>query len=426
MKPGQKLNSVLKAALAKASPSKEELEHAELAAGQFVSKLNKHLKPKRVKAIIGGSNKKQTQLKNTFEIDVFALFDYKKYSQNDKAISDVLEGAIKKAFKKAERVHGSRDYFQISKAPYLFEIIPILEVSSERQAKNITDVSPLHARWVARNAKSKLGEIRLAKSFMAGCGVYGAESYVRGFSGYACEILTINYGSFVKLLKAAAKWKEKQAIDPEKHYRLKNPMLELNKSKTEGPLIIIDPTQRGRNVTAALSKESFDLFRSEASKFLKHPSISFFRKKTTSKKELVKSKSKDTNLLIVEIMPEKNKKDVMGTALLSKYELLREAFLKNGFRVKKNSWQWDGGSSLLWFFISKKYPGKFEKREGPRISDKFNAERFRQKHRKAFISKGRLFAMVERKFQTPKKLVEYTLSGENFKKRIKQARVGWY
>lgn len=426
MKHSPKLSPVLKAALTEVSPSGEELKQAELAAEQFVSKLNKHLAPFWAKAIIGGSNKKQTQLRNTFEIDVFALFNYRKYSQSDKGISDILERALKKSFKKAERVHGSRDYFQISKAPYLFEIIPILEVSSAKQAKNITDVSPLHAKWVARKAKNKVGEIRLAKSFMSGCGVYGAESYVRGFSGYACEILAIHYGSFVNLLKAAAKWKEKQVIDPEKYYKSKNPMLELNKSKTESPLIIIDPVQPGRNVTAALSKESFDLFRSAASKFLKQPSINFFKKKIVRKKELIKSKGKDASLLLLEIAPEKNKKDVMGTALLGKYELLRDAFLKNGFRIKKSSWQWNDGAALLWFLISKKYPSKFERREGPRISDKFNAERFRQKHRKAFASKGRLFAMVERKFKTPPELAKSIGSSENFRRRIKSVKMEWH
>ncbi len=426
MQLGPSLNHVLRRVLPVISPSPSELEQADSAASRFVSKLNKELKPKGAKAIIGGSNKKQTQLRNTFEIDVFALFNYKKYSSGDKNLSDILGPALKKPFKKAERIHGSRDYFQVSIKPHTFEVIPILNISSAKQAKNITDVSPLHAKWVARKAKGKFSEIRLTKAFMAACGVYGAESYIRGFSGYACEILAIHYGSFVNVLKAAAKWREKAVIDTEKHYQSRNPLLELNKSKTGSPMIIIDPVQPSRNVTAALSREAFTAFRETASKFLKKPSEEFFKKKTISKKELIKSKGKKTRLLILEIAPEKNKKDVMGTALLGKYEMLREALLGNKFLVEKSSWQWEGGKALLWFLISTKYPGKYEKREGPRVSDKTNSERFRQKHKRAFVSRGRLFATAERRFKKPQELVKSVTSGSRFRNRIKSSEAEWH
>ncbi len=421
-----KLNSVLDTVLPNISPFPEELSNADSAASFFVSKLNKSLKPKGAEAIIGGSNKKQTQLRNTFEIDVFACFNYKKYSQNDKNIPDILEASLKKNFKKAERIHGSRDYFQVLVKPYLFEVIPILNISSAKQAKNITDISPLHAKWVARKSKGKFSEIRLTKAFMAACGVYGAESYIRGFSGYACEILTIHYGSFANLLKAATAWGEKKIIDTEKHYLARNPLLELNKSKTGSPLIIIDPVQPSRNVSAALSTEAFTRFKETASKFLKKPSEEFFKKKAVSKKELVESKGKDSRLLILEILPEKNKKDVMGTALLGKYEILKEAFLKNSFIVEKSSWQWEGGKALMGFFISKKYPDKHEKRIGPKVSDKNNSDRFRQKHKRTFVSGGRLITMVERRFKTPQALVKLVIASGRFRNRIRSSEAEWH
>lgn len=419
------LNRILKRVLPVISPSRTELEQAESAASRFVSKLNKSLKSKGAKAVIGGSNKKQTQLRNTFEIDVFALFGYKRYSVNDKNLSEILEPALRKSFKKVERIHGSRDYFQIPLKPYLFEVIPILSISSAKQAKNITDTSPLHAKWVAKKAKGKFGEIRLTKAFMAACGVYGAESYIRGFSGYACEILSIHYGSFINLLKAATAWPEKKVIDTEKHYQSRNPLMELNKSKTGSPLIIIDPVQPSRNVSAALSVEAFALFKEAASKFLKKPSEEFFKKKIISKKELMKSKGKKTRLLLLEIAPEKNKKDVMGTALLGKYEMLREAFLKNRFSIEKSSWQWEGAKALLWFFISAKYPSEHEKRLGPEISDKNNSERFRQKHKRVFVSGGRLAATVERRFKTPQELAKSVIACGRFRGRIKSSRAEW-
>ncbi len=45
--------------------------------------------------------------------------------------------------------------------------------------------------------------------------------------------------------------------------------MELNKSKIQSPLIVIDPVQAGRNAAAALSFEKYDLLRKKAKEFLK-------------------------------------------------------------------------------------------------------------------------------------------------------------
>ena len=50
-----------------------------------------------------------------------------------------------------------------------------------------------------------LDEIRLAKAFCHANGCYGAESYIKGFSGYALELLVYHYGSFQKFVKAITK-----------------------------------------------------------------------------------------------------------------------------------------------------------------------------------------------------------------------------
>ena len=38
---------------------------------------------------------------------------------------------------------------------FTFEIIPILDIRKSEQAKNITDVSPLHAIWVKKHLNDK-------------------------------------------------------------------------------------------------------------------------------------------------------------------------------------------------------------------------------------------------------------------------------
>lgn len=421
-----KKDALLEEVIDRITPSPEEAAETQEATNRTIDGIRKLLKGLPVKVVVAGSGKKHTQLKNTGEIDLFVLFNYKKYSDRHETIPDILGNRLRGRFKKLSRLHGSRDYFQAKLPPYVFEIVPILEIRSSAQAKNITDVTPLHAKWVSKNSKGKLGQIRLTKAFLKTLGIYGAESYIHGFSGYACEILTIHYGSFIKLLVAAARWKDKQIIDPAGFYRRKNPLMEMNKSKLAGPLVLVDPVQSGRNVTASLNHESFTKFRNAASKFLKRPSAKFFERKKVTEKDLAASLDGKHSLLVLRIVPEKNKKDAMGAAILDKYLRLRKGLSEHRFRVKKSSWFWDEKHATVWFIISKKLPPPRDTRKGPRVSDTANSLRFRRKHKNAFVKRGRLYAHENRRFISPPKLVRFIVNRPEFRKRLKTVKTRWH
>ena len=77
----------------------------------FLKIINKNLKD--AKAVLGGSGAKATWLTKAHDADIFVQFDYKKYKEKSDQISDILEKHLKKRFKKIDRIHGSRDYFQL-------------------------------------------------------------------------------------------------------------------------------------------------------------------------------------------------------------------------------------------------------------------------------------------------------------------------
>ena len=420
-----KTPSFLQEVLYRITPSPEELSQTRIFTEAIIKTLKKHLKGLPVKIVVAGSGKKRTQLKNTKETDLFVLFNYKKYSGKHDQISDVIWKRLKGKFKNLSRIHGSRDYFQIKTPPHIFEIVPILEIKSSTQAKNITDVTPLHAKWVSKNAKGLLDDIRLTKAFVKALEIYGAESYIRGFSGYACEILTIHYGSFMKLLRAATKWKEKQVIDPAGFYSRRNPFLEMNKSKLTSPMILVDPVQSERNATAALNEESFNKFRHAAAKFIKKPSIMFFEKKIVTEENLTCSLGEKHKLLLLRITPKKKKKDVMGAAILDKYIRIRTGLLENRFKIKKSSWFWDEKQATLWFILNKKLPPQDELKKGPKVSDRTNSLRFRRKHKKSFVKRGTLYTFEKRKFVSPEKLVKFITSRPGFGERLKKVEIKW-
>ena len=47
--------------------------------------------------------------------------------------------------------------------------------------------------------------------------------------------------------------------------------MDLNSSKLNSPIIPIDPTYKQRNVLAALSKETFEMFQKSCKEFLENP-----------------------------------------------------------------------------------------------------------------------------------------------------------
>ncbi|MBI2499383.1 CCA tRNA nucleotidyltransferase [Candidatus Woesearchaeota archaeon] len=390
---------MFEAILKKIKPSVEDEKKIFSLTNDLISKI----KIKDTKVIIGGSLAKNTWLKDTHDIDIFVKFNYDKFKDKSHKLSIFLEKALKKF--KPIKLHGSRDYFQIEKQNYNFEIVPILDIKNIQQARNITDISPLHVSWVKKHCNKRkmirnvvsYDDIRLTKAFAKAQNVYGAESYIQGFSGYVLEILTIHYGSFLNLIKSASKWKEKTIIDPEK--QLKNPLIELNKSKIHSPLILVDPVDKTRNASAVLSKEKYDLFIKASKEFLKNKSERFFVKK---EEKIPK------NSIIIKISPPKGKKDVIGSKLNSLFNKIKKQLSLHGFVIKKAGWIWKE-KACFWFNLkSNKLTAKMLVK-GPPLDKKEHVIKFKKKHKNAFVKNNIIYAKEKRRFSKARDLIKDTI-----------------
>ena len=386
---------------------------------EIIKKINQG--QKNIKAVLGGSGAKGTWLK-TFDADIFVLFDYKKYSDKSDKLSGILEKILKKKFKKIIRLHGSRDYFQIKENKFTFEIVPILKIARAAQAKNITDVSPLHSSWVNKH-KKLVNEIKMAKQFCQAQNVYGAESHIKGFSGYVCEVLSVYCGSFLKLIKSAAKWNNKVVVDAEKYYRGKDVFKIVNVSKLSSPLIVIDPVQKDRNAAAALSIEKFEAFKNAAKEFLKNPSKEFFAKIDLSSLFL-KLKNKDKKLITIEAEPLAGKIDVVGSKLMKLFEFLQQQLIKHDFKILKSEWEWGKNSNSFFYFLLDKKPlPKTIEVEGPPVKMNQHAENFRKMHKKTFEKSGKVHAVDERKYTIPETLLNQLIKSQYAKERSKSIKL---
>ncbi len=407
----------------------KEVKEAILPARQEEKKAFSRVHPiiRRIKAsipnadvILGGSAAKGTWLR-TFDVDVFVMFHYRDYEGRHMDLSDILERALRRKFGKVQRLHGSRDYFRISENGFTFEVIPILKISRAEQAKNITDISPLHTKWVRKSAKLA-NEIRLTKQFAKSNNLYGAESYIRGFSGYVCEILTIHCGSFQKLLKAAAAWKNPTVVDAEGYYRKKNVFLEMNKSKRISPLIVIYPVQHDRNAAAALSLEKFSHFVAKAGEFLKSPSPRFFLEKTWDKEEL-KRQYPGKRIILVCLSPLEGKDDVVGSKMMKAYEHILQQLSHFGFSVAYSDWEWNRkDDALLLFVFGKKPLSEIVEREGPPLFAKSHVGKFRKMHKKTITKNKRLYAIEKRPYTLPEQIFPALISDEYVRERARSSR----
>ena len=395
----KKIDAILKKVLKDVKPPPEDVKKIHEKLREFRSKAEKEIKSRKLdaKIFVGGSVAKKTltRMEEPYEADVFIVFG-RKYGNKD--VSRITGKIMEKIFKGTEflKIHGSRDYYVVKFPDLCLEIVPVIKIRKPEEADNVTDLSIRHVSYVKKKMKSgRLPEdVMLLKTFCRANRCYGAESYVRGFSGYGLELLIRHYGSFLKFIKSVAESKNgKIVIDSERRYGRKNDVFtELNASKLNSPIILIDPTCRQRNALAGLSEETFGKFRKACRQFLKNPSEKFF---IFREMNFEKMRTRHANNFVhLELKTGKQEGDVAGSKLL-KFHRYVEREIKKSFDVKKEGFEYVRGKTADSFFVALK------KEEilitGPETKDGKNLESFRKKHGDAFVSKGRIFARRKQK-----------------------------
>lgn len=388
-----KIEEIFQNVLKKAKIPEKDLEKIRLETGIIKEKLEKAIKKRRIKAdvFIGGSLAKGTIMhRDDYDIDIFVRFDEK---YKDEEISEILGKLIK-----ADRIHGSRDYFQVRKKNLLFEIIPTIKIKKPEKARNITDLSYFHVSYVlgeTEKNKKLVDDIILAKAFCYSSKCYGAESYIRGFSGYGLELLVIYYKGFLNFMKGVIRAKERIVFDSKKYYKNRDEILgSVNEAKLSSPIVFIDPTYRERNALAALSNETFERFKIACAIFLKKPSTSFFEPKKIDKKGFN---------LVLELETQKQEGDIAGSKLL-KFSKFIEREIGRNHEVKNKDFEYTGGKKgTVYFKVKLKKEVIFS---GPPTNKLERLLSFKRAHKNVFIKQGKAYAK-----EKPKSINEIICSG---------------
>ena len=380
------IENVLVSVSRKISPSENERRKVVSLAGRLVKRVERAAVRAKVEARVRveGSVAKDTWLRKEPDIDIFLQLPA---STPREALGSVCLKIAREATK------GSKQVERFAEHPYLEAFVDSTRVnivpcyrSKPGEWLSATDRTPYHTDFAKPRLNDRLrNEIRLLKRFMKGIGVYGAEIKIGGFSGYLCELLTLQYGSFEDVLKAAAAWRKPWTIDYLRYYRGKEE--DLPKIFAE-PLIVVDPVDKGRNVASAVRQDRLIEFVAASRQFLKSPVEKFFFLqpiKILNRGQLLRSmKKRGTALVLVRIGQVKAVPDILWGQLYKTQRSLRRLLTQNDFCVINDAaWSDEAGLSMLLFEVEDRFLSQTKKHLGPPIEKRAECERFLRKHVRA-------------------------------------------
>lgn len=330
---------------------------------------------------VEGSVAKDTWVSGTPDVDVFIRLPA---SIPRKNLGEVGLKIAKKAAGTAEQLerYAEHPYLEISMDGYHIDIVPCYDVKLDKR-QSATDRTPYHTDYIKTHLKQSLhGDVRLLKQFMHGINVYGAEIRIGGFSGYLCELLVINFGSFTKTIEAFAKFNKRMVIDSENYY--KDRQRDLNLVFNE-PLVVIDPVDKGRNVASAVKPQKLYEFIAASRAFLKQPKEEFFFPPTTKplpsevlKKE-VTMRGSDLIFLIIKQKP--TVPDVLWGQLYRTQRSLSQLLQLHDFNVLKDTvWSNEKNLSIFTFELEQKVLPNNKKHTGPPLEKREECEKFLAKY----------------------------------------------
>jgi len=400
------------------NPSESERKKVQELAKKLTEKVEKAAKENGVEAEIRveGSVAKNTWLRDCPEIDVFMRVPT---TMPREAFGNVCLKIARKAtegYKQIERF-AEHPYLEAIMDKVRVNVVPCYRVKRGEWI-SATDRTPFHTDYVKPLLNKQMGEeVRLLKRFMKGVGVYGAEIKVGGFSGYLCELLVLNYGSFIEVVRSAGDWKERIIIDYEGHYEDRDAAENI----FEEPLVMVDPVDKGRNVAAAVRKERLDEFIAVSRAFLKNPDLKFFyppEVKALDSRELVnKIKARGSAIVLISFRGATLVPDVLWGQLYKSQRALRKLIQKHDFTVlRDNVWSDQKNLNIFIFEVENRFLPNMKRHIGPPLRKKEDCEKFLRKHVGADstvsgprIEEGRWVVYVKRKYTDVVNLVNEKL-----------------
>lgn len=380
--------------------------------------------------VVCGSIGKLTWLRGDHDIDLFIMFDdvprkelEEKGLEFGKKIITEMGGKYVIKYAEHPYVHGTI-------GTYMVDVVPCYRIGRNEKIKSAVDRSPLHLEYIVEHlSEAQRDEARLLKQFCKGIGVYGSDTRHRGFSGYICELLVLQYKDFQGVLRSARNWTMPKAIS------LEDVIVDAKKHFPDQALIVIDPVDSKRNAAANASADNLVKFILNAKRFLEKPDKSFFFRESASlsaaeSKVLAERKTK---FLLVSFKRPDVIDDVLYPQLRRALSRMKSILEENDFYVVR-SYEFSNSESILLFELAVWHVPDIKKMIGPPIFSKKHSDEFLSKYNSAYLEENTWVAEKKREFLTPSDLLKNFLkkdinklkdSGipENIAKEIRSAKI---
>jgi tRNA nucleotidyltransferase (CCA-adding enzyme) len=372
-------------------------------AKELVKKVQK-VAPAGCDVELTGSIAKGTYLRDSRDIDIFVLFPK---SRSKKSFESIIEKIVKKAFPKVgyQLSYAEHPYARLHYEGRKIDLVPAYSIKKADERLSAVDRSVLHTKYVLKNmSKKQKDDVLLLKKLLKANGLYGAEIKIEGFPGYLCELLILKYESFPSLINTVSKWALPIVIDIKGFYKTKKERLSLpHRFDTE--LVVIDPTDKNRNVAAAISAKNLRKFILLCKYFKRNPrDVFFFRNPKTFEQKVKYLKAKGPAYVIT--LPKPNiVDDVLWGQLKKLMHQLKLHLEQDGFELCIPGPVADDtdGKIRIAFSVVDNYLPKTMAVEGPPLDMEKHRKAFKKKHKGAkFIERSdHVFAITKRKIRKP-------------------------
>jgi len=309
--------------------------------------------------VLGGSFAKGTWLPGAPDIDIFVKLspDTDQTRFEEAGLKVGLE--VTKGYTRGKK-YAQHPYTEARVEGVVVNIVPCYDVQSG-QWKTAADRSPFPVELVkARLSEAEKRDVRVLKKFMKGVGVYGAEIEKEGFSGYACEVLVLEHGSFVDVLKHFTHLK---AVAPD---RL---------------LTLPDPVDERRDLGKAISNENVARLVLAARAYLKRPTLQFFLGK--SGKSGKRRPNLQAHVIGITFTHRESSEDILWGELKRTMKHLSGHIKREGFALARTAIASDDRRQSVFLILPEvRELSAIEKRLGPSVVMEREANEFLAKNSK--------------------------------------------
>lgn len=411
------------AVLRRVRPDDAEAREMEARVGALLQEVQAALDASglRGRPSIQGSIAKDTWLSGSTDVDLFILMDPGEPEATLKTVAEavghqVLEGPRKK--------YAQHPYVIGEFQGATVDLVPAYDVGEAADRMSAVDRTPFHTAWVLEHLDGAArDEVRLAKQWMRGTGVYGAQTAVGGFSGYLVEILVAHTGSFEELVTwlAGGARPRRIALGPD------------DVDDDQSVLVVVDPVDPSRNCAAAVQEDTLARAVEAARAYHDAPADRFFfpsPARTEDDDALRRALAGAGAVWVgVDLRARSDRLDIVFPQFQKAARTITAGLEEAGFPVRRHD-VWtdeDHHVAMQWVLDDVELPAS-RIHQGPKAGVAANADRFREKwdgHEDALgpvhEADGRLAVEVAVRARTPAAFLRAHLPGMPLGKHVRRA-----